>query len=149
MVEETLVEEQEEGELAHLSWVRNYDRPLPQVENHFSNSRRRRTIMLIVQEIMSLCFPNECKVCEVKVKGETFSVKLQRYRSHYMMISHNTSKKFKQTLHVLCEHLKTSSTSQNRPTAPLHTPHVGAPRITGSRTQPSNNCLFLPPAFCD
>merc|ERR1719500_729579 len=58
LVEETLVEEQEEGELAHLSWVRNYDRPLP-------------------QEIMSLCFPNECKVCEVKVKGETFSVKLQ------------------------------------------------------------------------
>ena len=30
-MEETLVEEQEEGELAHLSWVRNYDRPLPQV----------------------------------------------------------------------------------------------------------------------
>ena len=25
------MEEQEEGELAHLSWVRNYDRPLPQV----------------------------------------------------------------------------------------------------------------------
>ena len=34
-MEETLVEEQEEGELAHLSWVRNYDRPLPQVENYF------------------------------------------------------------------------------------------------------------------
>lgn len=83
MVEETLVEEQEEGELAHLSWVRNYDRPLPQVESYFC-SRRRKTIILILQEIVSLCFPNECKVCEVKVKGETFSVKLQRYLSHYM-----------------------------------------------------------------
>ena len=40
MVEETLVEEQEEGELAHLSWVRNYDRPLPQVENYFCSSKR-------------------------------------------------------------------------------------------------------------
>ena len=91
-MEETLVEEQEEGELAHLSWVRNYDRPLPQVGNHFSNSRRRRTIILILQEIVSLCFPNECKVCEVKVKGETFSVKLQRYPSHNMMIPHNMAR---------------------------------------------------------
>ena len=31
MVEETLVEELEEGELAHISWVSSYDRPLPQV----------------------------------------------------------------------------------------------------------------------
>ena len=91
LVEETLVEEQEEGELAHLSWVRNYDRPLPQVENYFW-TRRGRTIILILQEIVSLCFPNECKVCEVKVKGETFSVKLQRYPSHNIMISHNSER---------------------------------------------------------
>jgi len=72
LVEETLVEEQEEGELAHLSWVRNYDRPLP-------------------QEIMSLCFPDECKVCEVKVRGETFSVKLQSVsnrQQHYSGAKH-------------------------------------------------------------
>ena len=31
LVEETLVEEFEEGELAHISWVSSYDRPLPQV----------------------------------------------------------------------------------------------------------------------
>ena len=37
LVEETLVEEQEEGELAHLSWVRNYDRPLPQVSAWMGN----------------------------------------------------------------------------------------------------------------
>ena len=40
LVEETLVEEQEEGELAHLSWVRNYDRPLPQVASTLSTVLR-------------------------------------------------------------------------------------------------------------
>ena len=80
-MEETLVEEQEEGELAHLSWVRNYDRPLPQVAlfHYFIHSYAAAGQVLFLQEIMSLCFPNECKVCEVKVRGETFSVKLQRY----------------------------------------------------------------------
>ena len=76
------MEEQEEGELAHLSWVRNYDRPLPQVAylvDIIYSIHSFAEQCLILQEIMSLCFPDECKVCEVKVRGETFPVKLQRY----------------------------------------------------------------------
>jgi len=72
LVEETLVEELEEGELAHISWVSSYDRPLP-------------------QEILMKCFPDECKVCEVNVRGEIFSVKLQSVstrQQHYSGAKH-------------------------------------------------------------